>query len=216
MDMRRDFILEQLLGFNWMMAALPTLIAWRATIQPHYQWGWFGVMGEGTSAGYFLLILPLVALGWANFLVGTRRPETPIFPLLLLTWNGIWFGASLYGAITLGDTMTMRGDALGVSVPVNVIAPVASGTLLALSIYWIAARRGRLRTVEGNARVSRMLMIAGLAVVPLIAALFAVGAHQGGGRQTNWDRAAVLVFIGHMILVGMGINPWRNRFGQKA
>ena len=167
LSMRRDFILEQLLGFDWMMAAAPTLIAWRATIQPHYQWGLFGVTGEGTSAGYFWLILPLVALGWANFIVGTRRPEARMFPLLLLAWNGIWFGASLYGALTLGDRMTIRGDALGVSVAVNVIAPVASGTLLALSIYWIAARRGRLRTVEGNTRVTRVLMIAGLAVAPL-------------------------------------------------
>ena len=72
---------------------------------------------------------------------------------------------------------------MGVSVPVNVIAPVASGALLALSIYWIARRRGRLRTVEGNARVKR---------------------------------AAVLVFVGHMILVGLGVNPWRNRFAEKA
>ena len=214
--MRRDFILEQVLGFDWMMAAAPTLIAWRATIQPHYQWGLFGVTGEGTSAGYFWLILPLVALGWANFIVGTRRPEARMFPLLLLAWNGIWFGASLYGALTLGDSMTMRGDALGVSVAVNVIAPVASGTLLALSIYWIAARRGRLRTVEGNTRVTRVLMIAGLAVAPLIAALFAVGAQQGGGRHTNWDRAAVLVFVGHMILLGLGLNPWANRFGKKT
>jgi hypothetical protein len=112
--------------------------------------------------------------------------------------------------------MTMRGDALGVSVPVNVIAPVASGTLLALSIYWIAARRGRVRTVEDNERVARLLIIAGLALAPVIAALFAVGAHQGGGRHTNWDRAAVLVFIAHMVLVGLGINPWRNRFGKKT
>ena len=214
--MRRDVILEQVLGFDWMMAAPPTLIAWRATIQPHYQWGLFGVTGKGTSAGYLSLILPLVALGWANFIVGTRRPEARMFPLLLLAWNGIWFGASLYGALTLGDSMTMRGDALGVSVPVNVIAPVASGTLLALSIYWIARRRGRVRTVEGSARVTRVLMIAGLAVVPLIAALFAVGAQQGGGRHTNWDRAAVLVFVGHMILLGLGLNPWGNRFGKKA
>ena len=216
MGVRRDLILEQVLGFNWMMAAPPTLIAWRATIQPRYQWGMFGVTGEGTSAGYFLLILPLVTLGWANFIVGARRPEARVFPLLLLAWNGIWFGASLYGAITLGDRMTMRWDALGVSVPVNVIAPVASGTLLALSIYWIATRRGRERTVEGNDRVARVLMIAGLAAAPLIAALFAVGAHQGGGRHTNWDRAAVLVFIAHMVLVGLGINPWRNRFGKKT
>ena len=185
MGMRRDVILEQVLGFNWMMAAPPTLIAWRATIQPHYQWGLFGVTGEGTSAQYFLLILPLVALGWANFTVGARRPEARVFPLLLLAWNGIWSGASLYGAITLGDRMTMRGDALGVSVPVNVIAPVASGTLLALSIYWIAARRGRVRTVEDNERVVRLLIIAGLALAPVIAALFAVGAHQGGGKHTN-------------------------------
>jgi hypothetical protein len=216
MGVRRDVILEQVLGFNWMMAAPPTLIAWRATIQPRYQWGMFGVTGEGTSAGYFLLILPLVALGWANFTVGARRPEARVFPLLLLAWNGIWFGASLYGAITLGDRMTMRGDALGVSVPVNVIAPVASGTLLALSIYWIATRRGREWTVEGNDRVARALMIAGLAAAPLIAALFAVGAYQRGGRHTNWDRAAVLVFIAHMVLVGLGINPWRNRFGKKT
>jgi hypothetical protein len=213
---RRDVVLEQVLGFGWLMAAPPTLIAWRATIQPQYQWGLFGVTGEGTSAGYFWLILPLVALGWANFIVGTRRPESRMFPLCLLAWNGIWFGASLYGAITLGDRMTMRGDALGVSVPVNVIAPVASGTLLGLSIYWIAARRGRQRTVEGNARLTRVLMIAGLAAAPLIAALFAAGAHQGGGQQTNWDRAAVLVFIVHMILVGLAINPWQNRFGGKT
>jgi len=214
--MRRDVILEQVLGFNWMMAAPPTLIAWRATIQPHYQWGMFGVTGEGTSAGYVLLILPLVALGWANVIVGARRPEARVFPPLLLVWNGIWFGASLFGALTLGDRMTMRGDALGVSIPVNVIAPGVSGMLLALSIYWIAARRGRVRTVEGDERVARVSTIAGLVLAPVIAALFAVGAHQGGGTQTNWDRAAVLVFIPHMILVGLGINPWRNRFGKKT
>ena len=69
--------------------------------------------------------------------------------------------------------------------------------------------------ISANHSRARLLIIAGLALAPVIAALFAVGAHQGGGRHTNWDRAAVLVFIAHMVLVGLGINPWRNRFGKR-
>jgi hypothetical protein len=214
--MRRDFVLEQVLGLNWLMAAAPTIIAWRAAIQQHYQWGLFGVTGEGSSSAFFWLILPMAGLGWVNFILGSRRPESWVFPVLLLAWNGIWFGVSLYGAITLGEKMTLRGDALGMNIPVNVVAPAVTGVLAALSIYWVAVRRGRTMTPTGKGRAERVLLIIGLALTPVFVALFAVGAHQRGGLQTDWDRAAVLVFIPHMILVGLSINPWRNRFGEKS
>jgi hypothetical protein len=209
--MRRDWILEMMLGWTLLMAGLPSLIAYRALIQPGYHWGWFGVSGQGASPALFWLVAPLAAVGWAAFVLGARRPGRSA-AALLVGWFALWLAAAIYGAVRLGPRMTLHGDAWGVAIPVNVAAPAISALLFAASIYW-ALRRSRLPHSVQPGRYERVLLLVGAALTPVIVAAFAQG---HGERHTDWDRFAVLAFVAQAVLIGAGVNPQRNRLHAQA
>ena len=111
MSITRDRLQNLLTGWALFTAILPTLIVYRAALQPRYQWGLFGVAGEGVAAGYFIVVAA-AALAWCAVVLGNLWPVAgaPAFIVLY----AVWFTAITIGAVQLGSKMTVRGDAWGI------------------------------------------------------------------------------------------------------
>lgn len=201
MDTDRDRLLNWLLGFAMLTAALPTLIAYRALLQPKYQWGLFGIFGQGATPS-LLVIIAAALLAWAAVVFGSLR--TRATGPLLVTLNAVWFASLVWGALQIGSRMTLRGDAWGMRINIAVVGPLAFGVLLLLSIRWWWTRRHR---PPGPALhlspARRYLFIAALALLPVIVALFAMG---DGMRHTWMDRAAVVGVIAQCLLLGAALH----------
>jgi hypothetical protein len=209
MEGHRDRLLEPLLGCLLLSAGPPTLIVYRAAIQPDYKWGMWGINGEGMSPGIYVVLL-CVAIAWLAFVLGTRGARTP-FAALLILWNGWWLGAITLGIARVGaSALTLRGDAWGVRIPFAVVGPLLFGGLLALSLAWYLRRRKILPlAVQAQAprRVASLTVVA-VVLAPVTVILFSLG---DGVQHTNYDRAAVLLVVAQIVLVGSALNPKGNR-----
>ena len=103
MDTHRDRLLNLLLGFALLTAALPTLIVYRAAVQPQYHWGLFGLMGRGVTPSLFVIVAAAL-LAWAAVVLGSLRSRAA--GPLLIALNAVWFVSIVWGAILLGSRMT--------------------------------------------------------------------------------------------------------------
>ncbi|MGH7725663.1 MAG: hypothetical protein ACREOU_09560 [Candidatus Eiseniibacteriota bacterium] len=189
----QDRLLNFLLGWALLTAALPTLIVYRAAMQPRYQWGLFGIVGEGVTPG-LLVIAAAAILAWSAVVLGSVR--THAGGLLLIGLNALWFTSILVAALRLGSQMTLRGDAYGIRINLAILGPLVFGALLLLSIRWWWTRRQNLVGFEALSTLKvtltsgarRVLCVAAVALLPVILVLFAIG---DGARHTWADRVAV-------------------------
>lgn len=201
MSITRDRLQNLLTGWALFTAILPTLIVYRAALQPRYQWGLFGVAGEGVTAGYFIVVAA-AALAWCAVVLGNLWPVAggPAFIVLY----AVWFAAITIGAVQLGSKMTVRGDAWGIGINVAVLGPILFGALLVLSLRWFWTGRAR-AAAETRCVLSgthRVLLGLALALVPFIVVLFA----QGNGLPHRWtDRLAVVCVVVQALLAGAGL-----------
>ena len=127
MSVVKDRLLNFLLGWALLTAALPTLIVYRAAVQPRYQWGLFGITGEGVTRG-LLFTAATAVLAWAAVVFGSLR--TRAGGPLLIGLNTLWFTFVFVGALQMGSQMTFRGDAWGVRINLAVAGPLLFGGLL--------------------------------------------------------------------------------------
>ncbi|MDX1981251.1 MAG: hypothetical protein SFV51_13350 [Bryobacteraceae bacterium] len=196
-----DRIRSHLTGWVLVGAILASLPAYRAALQPRYEWGIFGVAGTGMSAGY-AGVLAAVIWAWATVAFGHRAPGRP-FPEMLVAWNAFVFLSMVWSAYRHGSDMRLRGDALGMNIPLFWIGPALTGALLAASVYW-AIRRPRSTTIVRWQPRGKLMLALALALGPVICVLF----RQGDGRtHTDFDRAAVILVIAQGLLTGAGLAP---------
>jgi hypothetical protein len=198
----RDRLLNLLLGFAMLTAALPTLITYRAALQPQYHWGLLGLQGRGVTPGLFAIVAAAL-LAWAAVLLGSFRSRAT--GPLLVALNAVWFASILQGALLLGSQMTIRGDTFGVRINLAVVGPILFGVLLLLSIRWWWTHRHRLSGsgLPKPSRARRFLFAGALALLPAIVTLFALG---DGVRHTWTDKIAVICVIAQCLLVGAGLH----------
>jgi hypothetical protein len=201
MTVNRDRLLNFLIGWALLTATLPMLIVYRGALQPRYQWGLFGLFGEGVTPGFFAVVAAAL-LAWAAVIFGSLRSRAagPLFVAL----NALWFGSVLEGALRLGSRMTVRGDAWGVRVNLAVAGPVFFGVLLLLSIRWWWMRRAQTHGIVTLApsRARRVLFGVALALLPVIIVLFG----SGNGLPHTWmDRLAVVCVVVQCLLVGAAL-----------
>jgi len=197
----RDRLLNFLLGWALLTAALPTLIVYRAALQPRYQWGLFGIAGQGVTLG-LLFVAAAALLAWAAVVLGSLRTR-PAGPLLVAL-NTLWFGFIVVGALRLGSQMTFRGDAWGVRINLAVVGPLLFGALLLLSIRWWWTRRAPsvVAVAFPLSRTRQVLFGAAVTLLPAIVVLFAVG---DGVHHTWADRLAVLCVIAQSVFIGAAL-----------
>jgi hypothetical protein len=203
MKVERDRLLNLLVGCALVTAALPTVIVYRAAVQPRYHWGLFGIQGEGVTPGLFV-IAGAAFLGWAAVVFGSLR--TRAGGPLLIALNTVWFATILWGALRLGSRMTLRGDAWGMNINLAWVGPPIFAALLLLSIRWWWTRGRRLSgaaTLDPT-RVRRVLFATALALFPAIVVLFA----SGDGLHHTWtDRLAVVCVIAQCLSIGAALRP---------
>jgi len=187
------------------LAALPV---YRAALQPRYEWGLFGVTGTGMSAGYAVMLVAAI-WAWVTVALGHRAPGRP-FPQMLIAWNGLMFVSMVWSACLHGSNMRLRGDALGMDIPLAWIGPALTGALLAASVYWALRRPGIVPDARWRPH-GKLLLVVASALAPVICVLF----RQGDGRlRTDFDRAAVILVIAQGLLAGVALVPKGSGHGR--
>jgi hypothetical protein len=194
----RDRLLEIILGWAVFTAVFPTIVLYRAAVQPHYHWGFFGVQGTGPSSGY-LVVIVAAALAWYTIFLGSRGTRPP-FGMLLVLWNSSLLASILYAVARFGSSVDFRGDAMGIRIPVSVIGPVIFGAFLMLSALWWWRNRGQERWLvpAGWPKSARIMLGLSLLLAPCIVLLFAQG---DGAPHTNMDRIAIVLVVTQCLLV---------------
>ena len=85
---------------------------------------------------------------------------------MLIAWNGFLFASMLWSAYLLGPNMRLRGDALGVDIPLTWVGPAITGTLLAASVYW-ALRRPEIVPIARWRPHGRLMLAIALTLAPV-------------------------------------------------
>lgn len=201
-----DRLLELLYAWTVFTALWPTLIVYRATLQPDYQWGLFGITGTGRSLTYWPVVATSIWAWWIVWL-GSRPPRRP-FAALLIAWNALLFGSLILALARSANGLQLRGDAWGLRIELSLLGPLISGAFLGLSLTWVWRNRGaRRQRFKGRTRSARIALTIALLLVPIIAALFLSG---GGLLHTVWDRLAVAAVVVQTIALGIGLPPDRR------
>lgn len=198
----RDRLLETILGWAVFTAVLPTIVLYRAAVQPHYNWGLFGVQGTGPSSGY-LVVIAAAALAWYTIVLGFRGARPP-FGMLLVLWNSLLFASIIYAVVRFGSAADIRGDAMGIRINVSVIGPVVFGAFLLLSALWWWRNRDQNRwsIPAGWPKSARIMFSSALLLVPCIVLLFSQG---DGEHHTNMDRIAIALVVTQCLLVSFSL-----------
>lgn len=203
------------LGFTLLTVALPTVVAYRGLLQPAYQWGLFGVRGTGPSGSWWI-IASVAAYGWLALSLAHRRPGKRPAAMLWLWHAGLFFNI-LAHALHHGSAMTLRGDAVGLSLNLAWLGPLCTGLLLlAASLCLRHFCRAAPVPIQPLAPGARRCVGAGLALGPVIAALFLLG---DGVRHTHFDRAAIFGVVLQSLLIGAALQnraPSRPRTAAAA
>ena len=195
-------MLSVLLAWTTFTAVFPTIVLYRAAVQPNYEWGFFGVTGVGLSPGY-LVILVATAWAWGIVYLG-RRGTRPLFTVLLVLWNAFLLASIIYGVLRFGSDVDLRGDTMGIRVNLAVIGPVLFGSFLLLSVLWWWRHRNHVGSSAGVpwSQTAKVLIGLALALVPAIAVLFVLG---DGVDHTNNDRVAIALIVAQSILLAAAL-----------
>lgn len=194
-----------LLGFTLVTVALPTVITYRGLFQPRYEWGLFGLKGVGAGAPWWLIALA-AAGGWLILGLGYRRPGRLAAGVLCL-WHGALLANVLGHVLKGGATMTLRGDAIGMSVPLSLLGPLFTAVLFATSAFHLY-RFWRIEPPSPDSPTgpAKGMLATGLLLTVVIALLFLQG---DGARHGVLDRLAILGVVLQCLLIGGGLQSSR-------
>lgn len=192
---------DLLLGFTLLTVALPTVLTYRGLLQPNYQWGLFGLHGMGTSGPWWQIFL-IAALGWITLALNHRNPGRGSTTLLAF-WHGGLFLNVLFYALKHGEKMSLRGDAIGVSIHLGWIGPLFTGACLALSL--ILSWRSWVTPPDPAGPLTRSAknsLILGMILIVAIAIFFRFG---DGVRHTVYDRIAIGLVVFQCLVIASGL-----------
>lgn len=176
-------LLEPLLAVVLFTAMLPTIVVYRAAIQPDYTWGLFSFSGTGVVEAYWGVVAVAVFC-WIVLFLGLARPRFP-FHLSLLLWAILLFGTLLYGMVR--RDAELRGDAWGIELGVGWGVLLVAAAVLIATIFWAIADM-RSSRIHPATLISRERVTIALALAPFIGLLFFLG---DGEIHTVFDRIAI-------------------------
>jgi hypothetical protein len=212
MSWQPDRLLRALLGWTLFTATLPTIVTYRAGVQPLYEWGLYGITGRGIGPGYPLIVASAM-LAWTVVVLGSRGARRP-FGALLIVWHGLIVATLLYGVARFGDDMVVRGDAMHLRVNLAIVGPLLGLAVLAASIFWVVKHRGQHGTADQVPwrRNTPMLAAIAAALGVTIVALFLK--HSGHPHYAT-DRAAIILIIAQVLVIGRMLTPPRTASGSR-
>ena len=199
---------------RWLLAwtSLTTVVFWLVTARgafegPSYQWGLFGLGGQGTSGDYWFpvvmafLSLFVIALAW-------RRPIWPVLGVVALWHVGLFAGAVRL-AVSAPDEFRFRGDTLGVDISLAWLGPVlfGLGAIGAMAGVWRSYRQEYASAPAWEGRNRRWLLLL-IACLPVQFALL-----RFGTPDSVADKLGVLLTIAQWLLVGRAFRPYSGNVG---
>jgi hypothetical protein len=206
MSWQPDRLLRVLLTWTLFTATLPTIVAYRAGVQPLYEWGLYGITGRGRGLPYAVVVATGV-LAWTVVVLGYRGARRP-FAALLITWHALLLASLLYGVARFGSGMTLQGDAMRLRINLALIGPLVGLTALAASLVWVRKRREREAhdAVPWRSSARTLTAIAvtiGLAIVVLFL-------QHSGHPHYDADRVAIGLIVAQVLVVARLLDPPRS------
>ena len=177
-------------GFSLLIAILPTIGLYRATVDPAYQWGFLVISGSGTGDDYVWLLL-FTVLAWISFAGANwyKRAWYYPFPLILL---GIVTTAFTYTYFSQND-LTFRGDAYQINFELGLVSVLVAWIVFATCVYWCISDWRAPEVVSLRwSKVDALLLGTCAILTPLILYLFSLGPE---GVHTDIDRIAVILTV---------------------
>jgi hypothetical protein len=116
-----------------LLAIIPSIAFYRATVQPEYKWGMLAIHGKGTSSDYWILLIAMLS-AWATFVLGAwyKRKWYYAFPVILFS---VIAGVLVYGYFNQ-QQMLFQGDVWKFKFEIRLLMVVISVVLLIASIVW--------------------------------------------------------------------------------
>lgn len=188
--------------------AITTVVFWLPLIRgpmdgDTYAWGLApSIGGRGIGGDYW--ILPIAAaFALAMLWYGWRGGRMPFHALILL-WHVPLGVLATVAAVTNPDDFRLRGDTLGIDVPLAWIAPLLFGGFALLALYWVVrdlrSGRERLAPAWTRANTLRLWIAAGLLPVQFVLLRF-------GEPHGTTDAVGVLLTIVQWFLIGHAFVP---------
>ncbi len=187
--------------------SVTTLVFWLPLVRgafdgAGYQWALGSVGGTGVRGDYWLpllgsaLAIVTIVLGWR----GARQP----FHWLLLAWHGLLTVAAVTLAVTDPEGFELRGDTLGISIPLALLGPLIFGLPLLAAVFWV--RRDLRRHREPGslpwARTSTVLLAVLLGALPVQFLLLRFGPPGSAA-----DKVGVVVTVAQWLCLGPALRP---------
>lgn len=205
-------LLRVVLEITFVPVAFLTIFALMVLFRPDTPWSIGTWSGPGASPDFWKVVA-LLAVGWTLIVLGWRGAG-PVFKASIVAWHAALTAASVLHVLA-EDDLFVRGEAVGFSLSLRLLAPAISAFALVCALVWIARDRGsragarpvsplRRRNVIAALLAGIALAVGGLALVldaeeiGVVACLAAVLAAHEVVRPLN--PSAVL----HDALVGEG------------
>ncbi|MEM7351494.1 MAG: hypothetical protein AAF657_11850 [Acidobacteriota bacterium] len=181
---------NRLFGVVMAWTVFTTVFVWlpivRALARPDgYQWGFFGLRGEGLSGPFW--IFPPLALYSALLFGHAWWGHRGLFRSMLLLWHIAWAGMLIGSAFAFGNAARWQGQGWGFDFPIPIIA-LAYSIFTLLVILWAVLdwrQSERPEIPRWTPKNSRRLGVA-VALLPVAYLLFRLGTNY------NWVTALAI------------------------
>jgi len=200
---------DRLLRVLLYWTAVTTLVFWLPFVRgafdgPTYEWGLSaGLHGAGVHGDYWLPALGS-ALALATLWLGWRGARLP-FHILLVLWHGALAALVTAASVVGRGELRLRGDTLGIDVPLDIAGPVLFGAVGLTALYWAARdlRARRPHTAPPWTRANTVRLAGLAALLPIQFLTLRLGAPAGGPL----DPIGVLLTIAQWLALGWAIRP---------
>lgn len=201
----RNILYKIVRTYNLLLAIIPSIAFYRATVQPEYKWGLLAIHGKGMSTEYWYLLLFLL-FSWTTFILESwyKRKWYYLMPTLLFA---IVASVISYGYLTQ-TKMVFQGDAWEFKFDIGLILVLISLALLVLCIVWTLKDLKKFEVSDYSlSKREGTKFIIGLSMSFLIFTLFAQGK---GGVHTIFDRLAVGLTVFQALFISAIIDKTRK------
>lgn len=184
--MNKNILYKIVRTYNLLLAIIPSIAFYRATVQPDYKWGLLAVHGKGMSSDYWYLVT-FMLLAWTTFMleIWYKRRWYYFLPVLI---SAIVAGVMVYGSLSDND-MVFQGDVWKFKFELGFLFVSISVILFVLTVIWAFKDKEEFKSSTLFLRKGdNIKLLIGLSLSMVIFLLFAQGR---GGVHSVIDGIAV-------------------------
>lgn len=182
--------------YNLLLALLPSIAFYRATVQPDYKWGLLAIHGKGMSSEYWYLVVFMI-VAWVTFILEKwhKRKWYYMLPIFLFSLVAV---IVVFGYSSQNE-MVFQGDVWKFKFEMGLLFVIVTVLLMFAAIVWSVLDLKDFKTSDfALSKSNRLKLIAAMSISIVIFWLFAQGR---GGEHSITDGIAVgLVVIQALFL----------------